>query len=307
MAPGQRPSLDCPLRAALPCFACSAGPGAAALLARLCRLYELTAGLLALRRLQDSVVLQLAKLGLTTLGCDNVPLLHLKAIALLAAVRLPPCCTRRLWASCRRIYFEYTCAIREPNPSSPIPCSVCSPLTAPHLHLQVFRCYPAHRLLLMEDVAALVWRTPAGKRGAARYHVPGEAGQHIGVPAAVLLHAVQACAVLPRAHAWPSDEERARACAGVYEGPTAVATHFWRGVVPKWGALKGPDSTELRSAMDGLTADLRAMLNAPEFPAAGLLLQVRHTHATDEGPQPSAAYQPRQLGSRSLCCRPSRL
>ena len=69
---------------------CSAGPGAAALLARLCSLYELTAALLALRRLQDSVVLQLAKLGLTTLTCDNLPLLHLKAIALLAAVRRPP-------------------------------------------------------------------------------------------------------------------------------------------------------------------------------------------------------------------------
>ncbi|GAQ92315.1 Sister chromatid cohesion protein SCC2/Nipped-B [Klebsormidium nitens] len=201
----------------------SAGPGGAALLPRLCSLYELTARLLALRRLQDSVVLQLAKLALTTLTCDNLPLLHLKAIALLAAV---------------------------------------------------FRCYPAHRLLLIEDVAALVWRTPAGKRGAARYHVLGEAGQQIGVPAAVLLHAVQACAVLPRAHAWPGEEERARACAGVYEGATAVATHFWRVVVPKWGALKGPDSAELRSAMDGLTADLRAMLNAPEFPAAGLLLQV---------------------------------
>lgn len=71
------------LRESLPCRSSKA---ASQLVDKLCALYEFVSKLLALRPLEDNIVLQLATLAVTTFTVDNVQLLQLKAIVMLCSV-----------------------------------------------------------------------------------------------------------------------------------------------------------------------------------------------------------------------------
>jgi cohesin loading factor subunit SCC2 len=131
--------------------------------------------------------------------------------------------------------------------------------------------------MVFDEVISLLWKVPASKRNLRTYHIQGDEGHHIQMISALLMQLVQSSTVLPRAHLCPTEAERAKASALVYESAMHFSTHFWRSVVQKWNTFKGQEAGDMRAIMDNLVADLLTSLNAPEFPGAGLLLQVTRT------------------------------
>ena len=53
-----------------------------------------------------------------------------------------------------------------------------------------------------------------------------------------------------------------------------TSTYFWRNVLQRWTAPKAHEGSDIRSLVENLVIDLLTTLNAPEFPAANVLLQV---------------------------------
>lgn len=53
-----------------------------------------------------------------------------------------------------------------------------------------------------------------------------------------------------------------------------ASTYFWRNVLQRWTMPKAHEGADIRCLVENLVTDLLTTLNAPEFPAANVLLQV---------------------------------
>ena len=53
-----------------------------------------------------------------------------------------------------------------------------------------------------------------------------------------------------------------------------TSTYFWRNVLERWTTPKAHEGSDIRCLVENLVSDLLTTLNAPEFPAANVLLQV---------------------------------
>eukprot|EP00897_Mesotaenium_endlicherianum_P005542 jgi/Mesen1/5015/ME000025S04414 len=137
--------------------------------------------------------------------------------------------------------------------------------------------YQQHRTIIMEDVISLLWKLPAGKRNLRTYHLP-EVNKSIQMITALVLRLVQCSVEIPEmktgATASGAEVEDVHAASKFVEPAIEVATFFWKNVMELWGAPRAHEGIETKTIVENLTIDLLAATNSPEYPSAGLLLQV---------------------------------
>eukprot|EP00250_Pteridium_aquilinum_P012903 c21018_g1_i1 orf=256-5733(+) len=212
-------------------------------LQKLCSILGLMKDLLSTERLMDSSVLQLIKTVLATFGVENLQLLQLKAIGV-------------------------TCTI--------------------------FSYYSQHRTVILDEILSLLWKFPSSKRHLRTYHLPDEESKQIQMLTALILQLVQCSVSLPDA----LDGLMPTTCLDANDGSNSAlkcmdpannvpnnaskcidpameaSTYFWRNVLQRWTMPKAHDGSDIRCLVENLVTDLLTTLNAPEFPAANVLLQV---------------------------------
>lgn len=210
---------------------------------KLCSILGLMKDLLSTERLMDSSVLQLIKTVLATFGVENLQLLQLKAIGV-------------------------TCMI--------------------------FSYYSQHRTAILDEILSLLWRFPSSKRHLRTYHLPDEESKQIQMLTALILQLVQCSVNLPDALDGSTLTIGLDANDGSKNAPKCMdpandvsnsasksidpameaSTYFWRNVLQRWTMPKAHEGADIRCLVENLVTDLLTTLNAPEFPAANVLLQV---------------------------------
>ncbi|KAH7414591.1 hypothetical protein KP509_14G000800 [Ceratopteris richardii] len=212
-------------------------------LQKLCSILALIKDLLGIERLMDSSVLQLMKTVLAIFSVENLQLLQLKAI-------------------------EVTCMI--------------------------FSHYLQHRTTILDEILSLLWKFPSSKRYLRTYHLPDEESKQVQMLTALILQLVQCSASLPDSwdsitmnDGWdvndglidapkyidPATEVSNNVSKGV-DPAMEASTYFWTNVLQRWTMPKSHEGTDIRLLVENLVTDLLTTLNAPEFPAANVLLQV---------------------------------
>ncbi|MCO5609933.1 hypothetical protein L7F22_064168 [Adiantum nelumboides] len=212
-------------------------------LQKLCSILALIKDLLSTERLIDSSVLQLMKTVLAIFGVENLQLLQLKAVGVI--------CT-------------------------------------------IFSNYSQHRTAILDEILSLLWRFPSSKRHLRTYHLPDEESKQIQMLTALILQLVQCSVSLPDSWEGLNTINSLDADDGLMHAPMCLdaandvsnslskgidpameaSTYFWRNVLQRWTTPKAHEGSDIRWLVENLVADLLTTLNAPEFPAANVLLQV---------------------------------
>ncbi|KAI5058048.1 hypothetical protein GOP47_0026218 [Adiantum capillus-veneris] len=214
------------------------GP-ASIVLQKLCSILVLIKDLLSTERLIDSSVLQLMKTVLAIFGVENLQLLQLKAVGVI--------CT-------------------------------------------IFSNYSQHRTAILDEILSLLWRFPSSKRHLRTYHLPDEESKQVQMLTALILQLVQCSVNLPNsweglnsANSLDATDAPMRLDAANDVSNTLskdndpameASTYFWRNVLQRWTMPKAHEGSDIRCLVENLVIDLLTTLNAPEFPAANVLLQV---------------------------------
>eukprot|EP01018_Ginkgo_biloba_P006884 Gb_05661 [translate_table: standard] len=145
----------------------------------------------------------------------------------------------------------------------------------------VFSSYFQHRTIIMDEILQLLWKLPSSKRNLRAYHLPDEEQKQIQMITALLIQLVQCSVTLPEldeaalaANAAPETTDNTGSPAKCFEPAAEACMHFWGTVLQRWTSPKAQDGSDIKGIVENLVVDLLTTLNIPEFPAAGLLLQV---------------------------------
>lgn len=144
----------------------------------------------------------------------------------------------------------------------------------------MFSCYPQHRTVILDEILSLLWKLPSSKRNLRAYHLPDEESKQIQMLTALILQLVQCSVCLPEALEGPAPNTGSDANDGSNSALKSIdpamdaSTYFWRNVLQRWTMPKAQEGADVRYLVENLVTDLLTTLNAPEFPAANVLLQV---------------------------------
>ncbi|XP_057824377.2 sister chromatid cohesion protein SCC2 isoform X1 [Cryptomeria japonica] len=142
----------------------------------------------------------------------------------------------------------------------------------------IFSSYVQHRTIIMDEIFQLLWKLPSSKRSLRAYHLPDEDQKQIQMITALLIQVVQCSVALPElretASAEPDTAEHSNSPAKCFEPAAEACMHFWGTVLQRWNSPKAQDGSDIKGVVENLVVDLLTTLNIPEYPAAGLLLQV---------------------------------
>ncbi|KAH9304417.1 hypothetical protein KI387_008821 [Taxus chinensis] len=142
----------------------------------------------------------------------------------------------------------------------------------------IFSSYIEHRTIIMDEIFQLLWKSPSSKRNLRAYHLPDEDQKQIQMITALLVQVVQCSVALPdlqeAASVAPDTADHSSSPAKCFEPAVEACMHFWGTVLQRWTSPKAPDGSDIKGVVENLVVDLLTTLNIPEYPAAGLLLQV---------------------------------
>lgn len=217
-------------------------------------------------RLQDTLILQLAKIAVDSFSVSNIELLQLQCLELLSDVR-----------QFTLFLLMYAFLLTQAHSN---------------IFLQIFKLYPSHRISIMDDVISLLWKFPGTKRNLRTYHLADNKKQ-IQMLTAVIMSLIQSTVELPvieeasieqpltkKKKKALLDSPRDELLSG-FEQAKGVTTHFWKSVLNTWGSSKTHEGVDTKSILENLILDLMDCLDHPEMPSASFILQVFFVCSSD--------------------------
>lgn len=139
-------------------------------------------------------------------------------------------------------------------------------------------------MTIQDEIISLLWKIPSSKRSLRNYHLPDEESKQIQMLTALILQLVQCSVSLPNevqqkpvvTTMQPDANDTSNAAFKGMDPAIDTSTYFWRNVLQRWTAPKAHEGSDIRCLVENIVTDLLTTLNAPEFPAANVLLQVKY-------------------------------
>lgn len=120
----------------------------------------------------------------------------------------------------------------------------------------------------------MFWKLPSSKRNMRAYLLSDEEPKQVQMLTALLLQLVQCSVRLPDLEAETTAAGSSAFSTKCLDPAMDTCKNFWKLVLQRWAAPKSQDSIDVKGVVENIVVDLLTTLNAPEFPAASLLLQV---------------------------------